>query len=53
MAWTVEDILKVFEESDSDEEEPRLIINENINQKNKPVDQNLLENLNMTLTTGQ
>ena len=47
MDFTVEDILKVFEESDSDEEEPPLIIiDENINQKNKPVDQNLLESLN-------
>ena len=46
MDFTVEDILKVFEESDSDEEEPPLIIDENINQKNKPVDQNVLESLN-------
>ena len=46
MAWTVEDILKVFEESDSDEEEPPLIINEKINQKKKQVDQYLLESLN-------
>ena len=51
MSWTVEDILKVFEESDSDETEPcNFTYYEEIttNQKNKIVDTNLntLESLN-------